>query len=124
MPPTDRSIAEGPPPALPRVRHRLAVPKSIPGKFREIVLQELTAADELAAEEAAASPRARVDEICKAMIVEVDGKPVSAADASSDAAWEAFHPKLRSLVNTAWARYHLANDKEADGFFASDTVEV
>ena len=37
---------------------------------------------------------------------------------------EAFHPKLRSLVNTAWARYHLANDKEADGFFASDTVEV
>lgn len=108
-----------------RIRHTLAVPKGIPGGVRSLTLIELTADEELQAEERAPGGGGKkAVEICKAMIAKVDGKAVSTVDGSVDAAWAGFHPKLRSLLVTAYARFHLASDEEVSGFFGSDRIEV
>ncbi len=66
----------------------------------------------------------RAQEMAKQAIVEVNGEPVRVGDGSVDRAWNNMHPKVRTLVSTAWVRLHLANDDEVESFFASRTSSV
>ena len=108
-----------------RVIHRFTVPNSVPGDVRSVGLVEMTAEEELRAEQRCkgASDK-RAQEMTKQALVEVNGQPVSFGDFSIEKAWSAMHPKLRTLVATAWVKLHLAEDSEVDDFFASRTSSV
>jgi hypothetical protein len=108
-----------------RVIHRFNVPDSIPGEVRSLGLVEITADEELRAEQRCkgASDK-RAAEMAKQALVEVNGQAVGFADASVDKAWNAMHPKVRTLLASAWVKLHLANDDEVESFFASRTSSV
>lgn len=108
-----------------RVVHRFKVPASIPGDVREIGLIELTADDELRAEQRCkgASDK-RAAELVKSAICEVNGKPVGVTDGSVNNVWNDMPAKVRTLVNSAWLRLHMASDEELEGFFASRTTSI
>lgn len=108
-----------------RVIHRFKVPDSIPGDVRSIGLVEITAEEELQAEQRCkgASDK-RAQEMAKQAIAEVNGAAVSLVDGSVQQAWNGLHPKVRTLIASAWVRLHLANDSEVDDFFASRTSSV
>lgn len=108
-----------------RVIHRFTVPDSIPGDVRSIGLVEITAEEELQAEQRCkgASDK-RAQEMAKQAIAEVNGAAVSLVDGSVQQAWNGLHPKVRTLIASAWVRLHLANDSEVDDFFASRTSSV
>lgn len=108
-----------------RTIHRFNIPASIPGDVRSIGLVEITADEELRAEQRCkgASDK-RAQEMAKQALVEVNGQPVSFADGSVDKAWLNLHPKVRVLLASAWVRLHLANDDEVESFFASRTSSV
>lgn len=108
-----------------RVIHRFSVPESIPGEVRSLGLVEITADEELKAEaRCKGASDKRAAEMAKQALVEVNGEPVGFADASVDKAWNAMHPKVRTLLASAWVRLHLANDDEVESFFASRTSSV
>lgn len=108
-----------------RVIHRFSVPESIPGEVRSIGMVEITAEEELLVEQRCkgASDK-RAQEMTKTAIVEVNGQKVGLSDASVDRAWNEFHPKVRTLVTSAWVKLHLASDDEVDSFFASRMSSV
>lgn len=108
-----------------RVIHRFEVPKSIPGDVRSLGLIELSAEDELRVEaRCRGASDKRAQEMAKAAIAEVNGKPVNVADGSCDSAWSTMHPKVRMLVSSAWLKIHLASDEETEAFFGSRTTSV
>ncbi len=108
-----------------RVIHRFNVPASIPGDIRSLGLVEITAEEELRAEQRCkgASDK-RAQEMAKQALVEINGEPVGFADGSVDKAWNEMPPKVRTLLASAWVRLHLANDDEVESFFASRTSSV
>ena len=108
-----------------RVIHRFTVPASIPGDVRSVGMVEMTAEEELRAEQRCkgASDK-RAQEMTKQALVEVNGQPVGFGDFSIEKAWAGLHPKLRTLLATAWVKLHLAEDSEVDDFFASRTSSV
>lgn len=108
-----------------RVIHRFEIPASIPGDIRAIGLVEITAQEELQAEQRCkgASDK-RAAEMAKSALVEVNGQRVHFADASVDKAWNNMHPKVRTLIASAWVKLHLASDDEVDSFFASRTSSI
>ena len=108
-----------------RVIHRFEIPASIPGDVRSLGLVEITAQEELNAEQRCkGSPDKRAAEMAKSALVEVNGQKVQFADGSVDRAWNTLHPKVRTLIASAWVKLHLANDDEVDSFFASRTSSV
>jgi len=111
--------------AQDRVIHRFAIPESIPGEVRSVGMVEMTAEEELRVEQKCkgASDK-RAQEMTKQSLAEVNGQAVSTADASADKAWANMHPKVRTLLTTAWVKLHLAEDNEVDSFFASRTTSV
>ena len=108
-----------------RVIHRFSVPDSIPGEVRSVGMVKMSAEEELRVEQRCkgASDK-RAQEMTKQSLVEVNGQAVSTADASADKAWATMHPKVRTLLTTAWVKLHLAEDTEVDSFFASRTSSV
>ena len=105
-----------------RLVHRFKIPASIGGDIREIGMVEITADEELKAEaRCRGTPDKRAAELAKTSIVEVNGEAVGLGDGSVDKVWTTMHPKVRTLVATAWVRLHLASDDEVEGFFASRT---
>lgn len=111
--------------ATDRVVHRFKVPKSIPGEVREIGMVELTADDELKVEQRCkgASDK-RAAELVKTSLCEVNGKPVSLMDGSVHNVWNDMPAKVRTLINSAWLKLHMASDEELEGFFASRTTSI
>ena len=108
-----------------RVIHRFQIPESIPGDIRSIGLVEITAHEELMAEQRCkGSPDKRAAEMAKSALVEVNGAKVGFVDGSVNKAWNEMHPKVRTLIASAWVKLHLANDDEVDDFFASRTSSV
>lgn len=108
-----------------RVVHRFQVPASIGGDIRSIGLVELTAEEELQVEmRCKGSSERRASEIAKASIHELNGKRAHNGNGDIDRFWNRASPKLRSLVNTAWVRAHLANDEEVESFFSSKTTSI
>lgn len=108
-----------------RVIHRFSVPDSIPGEIRSLGLVEITAEEELKAEQRSkGAPDKRAAEMAKQALVEVNGEAVKFIDGSVDRAWNTMHPKVRTLLASAWVKLHLANDDEVESFFASRTSSV
>jgi hypothetical protein len=108
-----------------RVVHRFNVPASVPGEVRSIGMVEITAEEELKAEaRCKGAPDKRAQEMAKQSIVEINGETVRIGDGSVDAAWTSMHPKVRTLVASAWVKLNLANDDEVEDFFASRTSSV
>ena len=108
-----------------RAIHRFQIPESVPGDIRSIGMVEITAHEELMAEQRCkGAPDKRAAEMAKAALVEVNGAKVGFADNSVNKAWNEMHPKVRTLVASAWVKLHLANDDEVDDFFASRTSSV
>lgn len=108
-----------------RVIHRFEIPASIPGDVRSLGLVEITAQEELHAEQRCkGSPDKRAAEMAKSALVEVNGQRVQFADGSVDRAWNNLHPKVRTLIASAWVKLHLASDDEVDSFFASRTSSI
>lgn len=111
--------------ATQRTVHRFKVPASIPGEVREIGMVELTANDELQVEQRCkGAPDKRAHEMAKQALVEVNSRAVSIADGSVHNAWNDLHPKVRTLVASAWVRLHLADDNEVESFFGSRTSHL
>lgn len=111
--------------ATQRTVHRFKVPASIPGEVREIGMVELTANDELQVEQRCkGAPDRRAAELVKAAICECNGKAVGLADGSVHNVWNEMPAKVRTLVNSAWLRLHMATDEELEGFFASRTSSL
>ena len=108
-----------------RVVHRFKVPDSIPGEVRSLGLVEITAEEELQVEQRCkgASDK-RASEMAKQAIVEINGEPVSLLNGTVQQAWNEMHPKVRTLLASAWVKLHLANDDEVESFFASRTSSV
>lgn len=108
-----------------RVIHRFDIPASVPGEIRSLGMVEITAQEELQAEQRCkgASDK-RAAEMAKASLVEVNGQRVHFHDGSVDKAWANMHPKVRTLVASAWVKLHLADDSEVDSFFASRTSSI
>ena len=108
-----------------RVIHRFNIPQSIPGDIRSLGLVEITAEEELRVEQRCkGAPDKRAAEMSKQSLVEVNGEAVRLSDGSADKAWNSMHPKVRTLVASAWVKLHLATDDEVDDFFASRTSSV
>ena len=108
-----------------RVVHRFKVPDTVPGDIRSIGLVEITAEEELKAEQRSkGTPDKRAAEMAKQALVEVNGEAVKFIDGSVDRAWNEMHPKVRTLLASAWVKLHLANDDEVESFFASRTSSV
>lgn len=105
--------------------YRFKVPTSIPGEIRSIGLVELTADEEIQIEARCKGvPEKRAVEIAKAAVWELNGKRIGNAEGELDKAWNGMSPKLRSLVNRAWIKLHIANDEETGFFEESMTVNV
>ena len=108
-----------------RIIHRFTVPASIPGDIRSLGLVEITAEEELKAEaRCRGASDKRAAEMAKQAIVEVNGEAVRIADGSVDKVWNGMHPKVRTLLASAWVKLHLADDDEVESFFASRTSSV
>lgn len=108
-----------------RIIHRFEVPASVPGEIRSLGMVEITADEELKAEaRCKGAPDKRAAEMTKQALVEVNGEAVRIGDGSVEKAWNNMHPKVRTLVASAWVRLHLANDDEVEDFFASRTQNV
>jgi hypothetical protein len=108
-----------------RVVNEFTVPASIPGNIRKVGLVEISADDEIAAEERGrGSNEKKSAELCKACIASVNGKTVGLGDGSADAAWRDMHPKLRTLINTAYVKMNLATNDEAKSFLDSRAAVV
>lgn len=108
-----------------RTIHRFSVPESIPGEVRSVGLVELTAEDELRVEQRCKGDRdRRAAELVKTSLVEVNGKRVSVHDGSVSNLWNEMPSKVRTLINTAWIRLHMATDQELDTFFESRTSSL
>lgn len=108
-----------------RIIHRFEVPASVPGEIRSLGMVEITADEELKAEaRCKGASDKRAQEMAKQSIVEINGEAVRIGDGSVDKAWNSMHPKVRTLVASAWVKLHLANDDEVEGFFASRTSSV
>lgn len=108
-----------------RTIHRFQVPESIPGEVRSLGLVELTAEDELRVEQRCKGDRdRRAAELVKHSLIEVNGKRVSVHDGSVANLWNEMPSKVRTLINTAWIRLHMATDAELDTFFESRTTTL
>jgi len=106
--------------------HVYSVPPSLAGLgIRTIGLVELTVEEEMIAQKRGRNDAMRIaSELAKESLRMIDGRVLSSADGSLDAAWAALHPKLRTLVTTAFNDLHSPTDHEAIGFLKSRQVVV
>jgi len=104
---------------------------AIPNKLsRESGISSVSLTELTAEEELMASKRSRNDafklasELTKTSLVMVDGKRMSMADGSADAAWNTMHPKVRQLVMRAYSQLHSVEDEDESSFLTSCQVDV
>jgi len=105
---------------------RFTVPGSLQKEgITEVGMVQLTSNEELQATKRARNDTHRLAyELAKQALVEIDGTRVTAADGSIDTAWERMHPKLRTLVMTAYGELHAPEKEDIDSFLKSQRVEV
>lgn len=91
-----------------------------------VTLVELTGSEELTATQRAGgqSGAKMAYELAKEALRGVNGKPVTTADGSAEAAWETMHPAIRSLVTQAYVKLHAVEKDALDAFLKSHEVQV
>lgn len=110
-----------------RAMHVFTVPASLRDAVgvSSIGMVELTPREQgMASKRGGLDPMAIANEYAKESLREVNGKPVNAADGSIDAFWEKAHPKLRTLITTAYDALHMTTNQEASDFLKSKEVVV
>lgn len=102
------------------------IPTSLAGfGVTSVGLVELSAEEEMLATKRASNDAVRLAfELARECLRQVNGKPVSTSDGSSDLAWSKMHPKVRNLIVTAFGHLHQPKDEEVLNFFQSRVVEV
>ena len=115
-----------PKPKPARPMFRFTIPVKLQGQgVTEVGLVQLTSNEELQATKRAVNDTHRLAyELAKESLREVDGNPVGAADGSIDAVWKDMHPKIRTLIMTAYGELHAPEKDEIDSFLQSQRVEV
>lgn len=63
-------------------------------------------------------------EMVKESLRVIDGRAVSQADGTVEAALEGMHPKVRNLLVTAYTMLHNPKDDEINSFLSSQQTEV
>jgi hypothetical protein len=95
------------------------------GGVRALGLVELTAGEELMATKRAGGDHIRLAyELALECVRYLDGKRVSTGDGSAEAWWNTTHPKVRTLVMTAYGKLHQPGGEETDSFFASMEASI
>lgn len=111
-----------------RARTTYVIPESLRDSTKkpaEVSLRQLTADEELQAARAGRFDVLKSQyEATKLMIVAIDGKAVSIADASVDSFWERADPRVRNLLVEAYNRMSSPTRGEQDDFFKSARIEV
>jgi hypothetical protein len=104
-----------------RTIHTFTIPASLAHHDTKTVgLVELSTEEEMMAQKRAPNDVARMTyELTKASLREVNGKRVSLGDGSADRAWSSMHPKVRTLVVTAYNNLHNPSPDESRDFFSS-----
>jgi len=105
---------------------------SIPAKLAaeaevlSVTLVHLTAAEELqAAKRAGGTDAMRLaQELAKACLHGLNGKTLSAVNNEKEAAWHKLHPKIRSLVLSAYAKLHSPDNEDVTSFLDSEVIEA
>jgi hypothetical protein len=114
-------------PKAARPVHGFTFPASVQKEYgiKSVGIHELTVDDELAAAKRSSTDMIRYAyERALQALAEVDGKPVSLADGSSDTAWKGFSSQVRTLVMAAVDKVHaLPEDAMAD-FLGSRRVRI
>jgi hypothetical protein len=102
---------------IPEVYHTYGV--------KEVGLVELTASEEIMAVKRAGTSQAQLAyELAKESLREVDGKPIATMDGTADVAFEKVHPKVRTLICTAYGSLHNPGDNETKDFLMSRELRV
>jgi hypothetical protein len=93
--------------------------------IESVTLVELTADEEIAAAKRSRNDNVRLAyELVKSSLVGVNGKQVSLADGTADAAWNRMDPKVRALALQAYASLHNAEEEDVADFINSRSVNV
>jgi hypothetical protein len=95
-------------------------------EIASVTIVHLTAAEELAAAKRAGGTDAMrlAQELAKACLHGLNGKTLSAVNNEKEAAWHKLHPKIRSLVLSAYAKLHSPDNQDVDSFLASEVIEA
>lgn len=111
-----------------RPHHTFKIPASLKEQtgVASVTLVELTGSEELVATQRAGGQGGAkmAYELAKEALRAVNGKPVTTADGTVDAAWEAMHPAIRSLVTQAYVKLHAVEKDTIDAFLKSHEVQV
>jgi hypothetical protein len=111
-------------------RERVVYTYTVPSELASLGISSVGLVELTAEEEQMAIKRARGDqfrlagELVKESLREIDGKRVSLADGSVDAAWNRMPAKIRSLVLQAYAQIHNPPEGAAEGFLQSRQVRA
>jgi hypothetical protein len=112
-------------PANNREIHTFTIPPPLQNGIKTVGLVELTAEEELNATKRAQGDGLRLAyEMTKISLVEIDGKTLVRSEGDTDAAFERMHPKVRSLVVSAFNSLHAPDDKETLDFLKSRSSRV
>lgn len=101
------------------------IPAAYASTVKSFGLVEITADEELLAAKLAGSDRMKIAHLLASFSLrEVDGKPVSFGDGSSEAAFRKMAPKERNLLMTAYADIHTVSEEAAAGFLKARTTKL
>lgn len=118
------------------VIHKFTLPKRLVGISNEplktvtaLGFKELTIEDELLAVQRAHGNTLRLasalSQLSLVALYRGDRKEdLSLVDDTSEVAWRAMHPKVRSLCLSAYASLHQPDDEDTKGFLASQESSV
>lgn len=114
------------PSAEPRVVNEFDVPRELCGRDGATIgVVELTPDEELmASRRSGGDQMALAIELAKGALAEVDGKPVTLGDGTTDTAWNQFPAAVRALVVTAYAEVNTPSQKVVQGFIKSRRVKA
>ncbi len=92
---------------------------------KSIGMIELTAEEELMATKRAHNDPIRLAyELSKEALREVDGRAMSTGNGTADRAWNGMHPKIRTLVVSAYGQLHSPEEQDLTSFLASQQTSI
>ena len=110
-----------------RVVYSYDVPVTMRGAhgIESVGLHELTVNEEaMATKRAGGDPVRLAFELTKQSLAEINGQPVSLADATADRAWKTMPAKLRNSIVTEFTKLHTPTDEEMSAFTGSMKIKT
>ena len=108
-----------------RTVHTFTIPKGLATEVQTVGFHQLTTSEERQALKAASGDTAKaMYEQIKHSIAEVNGKPVSVADGSTDKVWETMDPRVRTLCMAAYQKLHIPENDAVEDFLKSQAHRV